>query len=115
MATSIKEHIAKGTLAEAIRLDDLRIIAIEEENRKFVSNRKAFHYVITDTIGEGVKGVHNPVDGKRYDSKSAYHRKLKETGHHVFEGTPNPNKVLNKGDHNVFKELKEAAHKHGLY
>lgn len=70
-------------------------------------------YGIMDTMG-GVNGIHNPVDGKRYDSKSAYHRKLKETGHHVYEGKGNPNKLLNRGDHNVFKELKAAAIQHGL-
>jgi len=70
-------------------------------------------YGIMDTIG-GVNGIHNPVDGKRYDSKSAYYRKLKETGHHVYEGKPSEKKVLNRGDHNVFKELKQAAIQHGL-
>ncbi len=68
---------------------------------------------IMDAMG-GVKGIHNPVDGKRYDSKSAYHRKLKETGHHVYEGKPSGKKLLNQGDHNVFKELKAAAIQHGL-
>lgn len=71
-------------------------------------------YGIMDTLPGGVEGVLNPVDGKRYDSKSAYHRKLKETGHHVYEGEPSGKKVLNRGDHNVFNELKAAAIQHGL-
>lgn len=71
-------------------------------------------YGIMDTLSGGVEGILNPVDGKRYDSKSAYHRKLKETGHHVYEGEPSGKKVLNRGDHNVFKELKAAAIQHGL-
>lgn len=65
-------------------------------------------------ISDKLWDVKNPVDGKVYDSKSQYYKKLKETGHHVYEGAGNPNKPLNRGDHNVFKELKAAAIQHGL-
>lgn len=63
--------------------------------------------IISDSLGD----VRNPIDGKIYDSKSAYHRKLKETGHHVYEGSGNKEQ-LNKGDHNVTQELRQAAQQH---
>lgn len=37
-------------------------------------------YVQSDCMGEGVQGIQSMADGKRYDSKSAYRRSLKEKG-----------------------------------
>jgi len=36
------------------------------------------HYASTDSMG--VQGVLNPADGKRYDSRAAYYRAVKEKG-----------------------------------
>lgn len=54
----------------------------------------------------GMAGVKNPVDGKTYDSKSAYHRRIKDAGCHVIE-SGNVSK-REQGDHNVKKELRQA-------
>lgn len=37
-------------------------------------------YVQSDSLGEGVQGVFNPVNGKKYDSKSSYYRAVKDAG-----------------------------------
>lgn len=34
----------------------------------------------SDALGEGVQGMINPVDGKKYDSKSQYYRAVKAAG-----------------------------------
>lgn len=70
---------------------------------------------VNGVVPDGMDAIHNPVDGKMYDSRSRYMRKLKETGHHVYEGTPSDKKPLGRGDHNVFKELKQACEQHGVY
>ena len=36
--------------------------------------------VMGDSLGEGVKGVFNPADGKTYDSKSEYYKAVKAKG-----------------------------------
>lgn len=38
------------------------------------------HYAGTDSLGEGVRGVFNPADGKMYDSRSAYYNAVKAKG-----------------------------------
>lgn len=81
-------------------------------NRHFYYNGCAER--VSGVISDSLSDLVNPVDNKVYDSKSAYYQKLKETGHHVYEGTPSGKKVLNKGDHNVSKELKEACQKAGV-
>jgi len=55
-----------------------------------------------------------PHDGKVYDSKSAYYKSLKASGHMVVEPGMQKEKREQRGDFNVTKELKEAAQKHGL-
>lgn len=38
------------------------------------------HYSSSDNLGEGVRGMFNPADGKMYDSKSAYYNSIKAKG-----------------------------------
>jgi hypothetical protein len=69
--------------------------------------------VVSDYIAAPGKGIMAPHDGKVYDSKSAYYKSLKQSGHMVVE--PGMDKKREqRGDFNVTKELKEAAQKHGL-
>jgi hypothetical protein len=49
----------------------------------------ASHYGGSDSLGEGVKGVFNPADGKTYDSKSAYYNAVKAKGL-VIDDSPTP-------------------------
>lgn len=67
--------------------------------------------VISDDLG--IQGVVNPADGKKYDSKSAYYKSVKDAGCHIVgaDAGKKPPKAYD-GDHNVRKELKEAIHKH---
>lgn len=46
--------------------------------------------MVSDQLGEGVKGILNHADGKIYDSKSAYHRTLRERGFHIREDKEPP-------------------------
>lgn len=85
------------TMAMAQR--DARDAAIYEENKHFVRERRP-PIIISDSLGD----VKNPVDGKMYDSKSSYHKKIREAGCHVYEGPVN----RQKADHNVAPELKQA-------
>lgn len=62
-------------------------------------------HVVSDDMG--MHGVVSPIDGKPYDSKSAYHRKIREAGCHVVEDG-NVNK-RQSGDYNVRKELTQAT------
>lgn len=38
-------------------------------------------HVVSDDLGKN--GVHNPVNGKKYDSKSAYYRAVADAGCHI--------------------------------
>jgi len=42
--------------------------------------RGSLPYLNSDKLGEGVKGIFNPADGKTYDSKSAYYNAVKAKG-----------------------------------
>lgn len=68
------------------------------------------HSCISDCLDR----VLNPATGKYYDSKSKYYADLKATGHVVVESGIVPEKREQRGDYNVYKELKEAAQRHGL-
>jgi hypothetical protein len=41
-------------------------------------------------IRDGLDGMFSHADGKQYDSKSAYYRTLKETGHRIIEAGERP-------------------------
>lgn len=69
------------------------------------------HYGGSDDMG----AVQNPVDGKTYDSKSAYYRSVKDSGCVILGNE----KVKPRETTSISKEalrsgLKEAAQKHGL-
>lgn len=66
--------------------------------------------VVSDDLG--VQGVVNPVNGKRYDSKSAYYRAVKESGSHIIEAGESGKERKQQGDYNVREELKEAIEQH---
>lgn len=64
----------------------------------------------SDTLGEGVKGVFNHADGKRYDSKSQYERAVKAKGCRIV-GNDYNGKTFNRkleGNFNPAPQLKEA-------
>lgn len=68
-----------------------------------------------DTIGEGVEGVFNHADGKRYDSKSQYERAVRAKGCRVVGNDWNnaqyktPIERGIRGDFNVRPQLKEVV------
>jgi hypothetical protein len=49
-------------------------------NKHYVPKTNAFN-VISDDLGS--KGVVNPADGKKYDSKSAYYKAVKDKGYEI--------------------------------
>ncbi len=70
-----------------------------------------------DSIGEGVQGILNHADGKKYDSKSQYERALRAKGCRVVGNDWNnatyktPLERGVRGDFNVRPQLKEAVQK----
>lgn len=77
------------------------------------SESKKF-YVISDHLGEGASGVLNPVDGKKYDSKSAYYRTVKEAGCYVM-GNDAPTSDNRKPQKIDWKQaVAEACNKAGI-
>lgn len=67
----------------------------------------------SDQLGEGVQGVFNHADGKRYDSKSQYERAVKAKGCRIVGNDYNGKKFNRQmeGDFNVGPQLKEAVQK----
>ena len=45
------------------------------------------NYGGSDSLGEGVRGVFNPADGKTYDSKSEYYKAVKAKGLVIDDST----------------------------
>lgn len=70
----------------------------------------------SDGLG-GVEGILNHADGKRYDSKSNYHRALREKGCRVVGNDWNNSSYKTplergvRGDFNVRPQLREAVQK----
>lgn len=78
-----------------------------------IAHNRAGFQVISDQLGEGVQGVFNPADGKKYDSKSSYYRAVKEAGCFVMgNDAPTEGKKELTGDFDCSKELKEALQQH---
>lgn len=48
----------------------------------------ATHFASSDCLGDGVKGVFNPADGKTYDSRSAYYNAIKAKGLEIVGDEP---------------------------
>lgn len=77
-----------------------------------------YHGFGRDHLGEGVKGVLNHADGKRYDSKSQYERAVRAKGCRIVGNDFNNAKPWQtplergvRGDFNVRPQLKEAVQK----
>lgn len=71
----------------------------------------------TDHLGEGVQGVFNHADGKRYDSKSEFEKAVRAKGCRVVGTDWNKSEYKTplergvRGDYNVRPQLKEAVQK----
>lgn len=69
---------------EKYRLESLIKKALQDGVLSEVSQEppiKRYSYnVISDSLGEGVQGLLNHADGKKYDSKSAYYKAVKAAG-----------------------------------
>lgn len=89
----------QAKIREAIEAGD-----VKELEHAPVTVQKA-HNVISDKLWDVV----NPIDGKPYDSKSAYYKKVKESGCHITDGSTASRA---EPDHNVSRELKDALHQH---
>jgi len=74
-------------------------------------NQSIFHGFGRDQLGDGVKGIMNHADGKRYDSKSQYERAVRATGCRIV-GNDYNGKTFNRqleGNFNPRNELKQAV------
>lgn len=65
----------------------------------------ALPYVQKDDLG---KGIRSQIDGKMYDSKSAYYKSVKNSGHVIVGNETQKNSNEVRGDFDCSKELKEA-------
>ena len=89
---------------------------ITEEYRSKVSggSKNPFAGFGGDLLGEGVNGVLNPADGKRYDSKSEYNKAVRAKGCRIVGNDWN-NKQFKRpdvrGDFNLRPDMQRAINK----
>lgn len=88
-------------------------------NKEIVQEYKSApsKYSIVNVISDdlGTKGVRNPVDGKVYDSKSAYHKSVRAAGCQVVGNEPIPAKKREiRGDFDCRREVAQAIERTGL-
>lgn len=71
------------------------------------------HYAGSDDLG--LQGIQNPVDGKMYDSRSAYYSAVKDAGCAIV-GNDAPTQKSNeiKGNFDCKEAIKSAAHETGF-
>ena len=89
---------------------------IRQENKEYGPISIGGLIVISDNLG-GVQGVRNPVNGLMYDSKSAYERAVKESGHVIVGNDSSfkePKKREQRGNYDCRKELKLAMEQTGF-
>ena len=63
-------------------------------------------YVQKDDLG--LHGIRSQIDGKHYDSKAAYYKSVKASGHIIVGNEEQKNSTETRGDFDCKKELKEA-------
>lgn len=74
------------------RMVDYDNIKVPEHCGKLMDRVYTVPMIISDYLGEGVKGVLNPVNGQKYDSRSAYEKAVRDSGC-VIVGNDAPTKT----------------------
>lgn len=70
--------------------------------------------VISDHLGEGVRGLQSMADGKMYDSKSEYYKAVKAAGCEVVgNDAPREHKAETRGDFVTAKEVADTIKRLG--
>lgn len=65
--------------------------------------------VISDTLGEGVQGLLNHANGKKYDSKSEYYKAVKAAGCEIVgNDAPRERKAETRGEFVTAKEIADT-------
>lgn len=113
LKTPISE-LSKDELREGFRLLDEAWAANRKANENYrMDYSKAKIHIIKDDLG-GVQGMLNHADGKIYDSKSAYYKSLKASGHVVQEaGMDKPKKFTYNAD-GMKKDIKSVCDRLGI-
>lgn len=97
-------------------IDTKILLAIESgivEKYSSASTNLSKFNVISDDLG--IKGVSNPVDGKLYDSKSAYYKTVRSAGCQIVGNDPIPTKKREMvGDFDCRREVAQAIEQTGL-
>lgn len=100
---------------EKDRLDTIIINAIEArivEKPAPVFNKLPSIYVISDDLG--INGVSNPVNGKRYDSKSQYYKDVKASGMEIVgNDAPITTRKEIKGNYDCHRDVAQAIEQTG--
>jgi len=96
----------------AIQAYDLRIELIREANKGFKLQLKPFHNIISDNMDRTL----NPMNGKHYDSKSAYYKAVKEAGGVIMGNEKQaPKKEFSFNDDQIKRDIyataKQLGHK----
>lgn len=71
---------------------DHGVIPVDEWFRITATESRRSHLSRPYIISDHLDGVQNPVDGKHYDSKSAYYRTVKEAGCEIMGSDPAANR-----------------------
>ncbi len=105
--------LSKELTAVAFALRDRLDAEIAKENKNFVSSSNFAPNIISDYMPGGAgQALRNMADGKMYDSKSAYNKALKASGHYVVGNDKQEQKKEVRGDFNVREALKGAIQQH---
>lgn len=101
LKTPIKDLTPEQIMA-AHELRAQKDARVRKENEEYGPIKTGLH-IISDDLG--VQGVVNPVDGKRYDSKSRYYKAISDSGAHIVEAGEKPQK---QGLGNIKEDLRQA-------
>lgn len=102
-----RKYVIDSAICKAISSGKVK--KIEQE----IASCRSAPNVISDDLKAGINGLHNPADGKMYDSKSAYYKGVKAAGCIVMgNDAPAEARKEERGDFDCSKELKEAIQQH---
>ena len=90
---------------------DRRNKLVQEANKTYVPKNNGIHYVISD----GMNAIMNPMNGKVYDSRSAYYQSVKDAGGIIVGNEKMKKRETTSIDKKALRSgLKQAAEKLGF-
>lgn len=110
---SIADLLASGKLKEAIFQKDQQLNDIAELNKSFVPTQRTGGIVV---MADRMDPMLNPVDGKMYDSRSAYHKAVDKKGAYIQEESryTKLEKPSTFNEKKFDQSFKKALEQHGI-